>query len=155
MQRGGQPALDALELTRRGGGGITAIPSSAGTNRGAKPPAFPIAALDDPALPEVLAEPAAGRADEMDADTVNRELSIACSLNVEDLYPADKRGRITAKGGATEWIHWQSGTAQLLPGAVRPSRRRCGRPACCPARPRRVPTGLKRMPSAAPPAPVL
>ncbi|WP_030742524.1 hypothetical protein [Streptomyces sp. NRRL F-5135] len=26
-------------------------------------------------------------------------------LNVEDLYPQDKRGRITAKGGATEWIH--------------------------------------------------
>lgn len=26
-----------------------------------------------------------------------------------------KRGKITAKGGATEWIHWQSGTAQLLP----------------------------------------
>lgn len=25
-------------------------------------------------------------------------------LNVEDLYPQDKRGRITAKGGATEWI---------------------------------------------------
>ncbi|MFE9068807.1 tyrosine-type recombinase/integrase [Streptomyces violaceusniger] len=39
-------------------------------------------------------------------------------LNVEDLYPADKRGRITAKGGATEWIHWQSGTAQFLPRLV-------------------------------------
>ncbi|MFJ9924330.1 hypothetical protein ACIRSF_34160 [Streptomyces rubiginosohelvolus] len=36
-------------------------------------------------------------------------------LNVEDLFPHDKRGRITAKGGATEWIPWQSGTAQLLP----------------------------------------
>lgn len=35
-------------------------------------------------------------------------------LNVEDLYPQDKRGRITAKGGATEWIHRQSGTAQPL-----------------------------------------
>ncbi|MGW2426610.1 hypothetical protein ACWC0C_46980 [Streptomyces sp. NPDC001709] len=38
--------------------------------------------------------------------------------NVEDLYPQDKRGRITAKGRATEWIHWQSGTAQLLPRLI-------------------------------------
>ncbi|WP_369266027.1 site-specific recombinase [Streptomyces harbinensis] len=154
--------------------------------RGAKPPVFPVAAIADPALPEVLAELAAARADEMDADTVNRELSIArkaigwwqrqgwivgdptigierrpappdrtkalaenqiaalwrldvalrektfwkmlyesaaradevLCLNVEDLYPQDKRGRITAKGGATEWIHWQSGTAQLLPRLI-------------------------------------
>lgn len=40
------------------------------------------------------------------------------SLNVEDLYPQDKRGKITARGGATEWIHWQSGTAQLLPRLI-------------------------------------
>ncbi|WP_249814941.1 site-specific integrase [Streptomyces barringtoniae] len=39
-------------------------------------------------------------------------------LNVEDLYPQDKHGRITAKGGATEWIHWQSGIAQLLPRLI-------------------------------------
>jgi hypothetical protein len=39
----------------------------------------------------------------------------ALCLNVEDLYPQDKSGKITAKGGATEWIHRQSGTAQLLP----------------------------------------
>ncbi|MEV2198307.1 site-specific recombinase [Streptomyces phaeochromogenes] len=45
--------------------------------RGAKPPVFPVTAIDDPALPEVLAELAAARAEEMDADTVNRELSIA------------------------------------------------------------------------------
>ncbi|GHF33503.1 hypothetical protein [Streptomyces griseoluteus] len=45
--------------------------------RGAKPPVFPVAAIDDPALPMVLAERAAARADEMDADAVNRELSIA------------------------------------------------------------------------------
>jgi hypothetical protein len=38
---------------------------------------FPVAAIDDPVLSEVLAELAAARADEMDADTVNRELSIA------------------------------------------------------------------------------
>jgi integrase/recombinase XerD len=154
--------------------------------RGAKPPLYPIAAIDDPVLPEVLAELAAARADEMDADTVNRELSIArmaigwrqrqdwiegdptigieprpalpdrtkalaenqiaalwrldvalrektqwkmlyesaaradevLCLNVEDLYPQDKRGKATAKGGATEWIHWQSGTAQLLPRLI-------------------------------------
>ena len=170
--------------------------------RGAKPPVFPVAAIDDPALPEVLAELAAARADEMDADTVNRELSIArkaigwwqrqgwiegdptigierrpappdrtkalaenqiaalwrldvalrektqwkmlyesaaradevLCLNVEDLYPQDKRGKITAKGGATEWIHWQSGTAQLLP---RPIARRTRGPLSSPtARPR-------------------
>ncbi len=137
--------------------------------RGATPPLFSIAAINDPALPEALAELAA-RADEMDAETVNRELSIArkaigwwqrqgwigadptigierrpappdrtkalaqnqiaalwrldvalrektqwkmlyesaaradevLCLNVEDLYPQDKRGKITAKGGATE-----------------------------------------------------
>jgi integrase/recombinase XerD len=45
--------------------------------RGAKPPVFPVAAIDDPALPEVPAELAAARPDEMDADTVNREPSIA------------------------------------------------------------------------------
>ncbi|MEV4868001.1 hypothetical protein [Streptomyces syringium] len=154
--------------------------------RGAKPPVFPISSIDDPALPQVLAELAAARAEAMDADTVNRELSIArkaigwwqrqgwiaCDptigierrsasadrtralaenqihalwrlnvalrektywkmlyesvaradevlcLNVEDLLPGDERGKITAKGGATEWIHWQSGTAQLLPRLI-------------------------------------
>ncbi|GAA3481664.1 site-specific integrase [Streptomyces yanii] len=154
--------------------------------RGAKPPVFPVAAIDDPALPEVLAELAAARADEMDADysqpgTVHRAQSdrlvaapgldrrqpddrhraaagtagrtkalaenqiaalwrldvalrektfwkllyesaaqadeVLC-LNVDDLYPQDKRSKITAKGGATEWIHWQSGTAQLLPRLI-------------------------------------
>ncbi|MEV5082569.1 hypothetical protein AB0K74_28270 [Streptomyces sp. NPDC056159] len=45
--------------------------------RGAKPAPFELAAVDDPELPPVLAELAAARADEMDADTVNRELSIA------------------------------------------------------------------------------
>ncbi|MDT9697947.1 hypothetical protein [Streptomyces sp. P17] len=151
--------------------------------RGAKPPIFPVAAIDDPVLPDVLAELAAARADEMDADTVNRELSIVrkalgwwqrqgwiegdptigierrpvppdrtkalaenqiaalwrldvalrektfwkmlyesaaradevLCLNVEDLYPQDKRGKITAKGGATEWIHLPSGTPSSCP----------------------------------------
>ncbi|GAA0325383.1 hypothetical protein GCM10010302_75620 [Streptomyces polychromogenes] len=151
--------------------------------RNAKPASFDLTTVDDPALPLVLAELAAARADEMDADTVNRELTIArkaiswwqaqgwieadptigierrpappdrtkalskpqitalwqldasvrektfwkllyesaaradeiLCLNVEELFPADKRGRVVSKGGAVEWIHWQSGTAQLLP----------------------------------------
>ncbi|MCW2904534.1 MAG: hypothetical protein JWO67_6799 [Streptosporangiaceae bacterium] len=29
-----------------------------------------------------------------------------------------KRGKVKAKGGAIEWIHWQSGTAQLLPRLI-------------------------------------
>ncbi|MFB7740008.1 hypothetical protein ACFC08_37955 [Streptomyces sp. NPDC056112] len=37
---------------------------------------------------------------------------------MEGLYAQDKLGKITAKGGATEWIHWQSGTAQLLPRLI-------------------------------------
>jgi hypothetical protein len=36
---------------------------SGGARRGAEPPDFPVAAIDDPALPEVLAELAAARAD--------------------------------------------------------------------------------------------
>jgi hypothetical protein len=40
-------------------------------------PVFPVNAIDDPALPETLAELVAARADETDADTVNRELTIA------------------------------------------------------------------------------
>ncbi|MFE5588011.1 tyrosine-type recombinase/integrase [Kitasatospora sp. NPDC056531] len=155
--------------------------------RGAKPPALALTALDNEALPELLAELAADRADELDADTVNRELSVirkaidwwrrqgwittdptfgierrpappdktkalslaqvaavwrlddvglrektlwrllyesaaraeeTLCLNVEDLFTADKRGKVTAKGGATEWIHWQSATAQLLPRLI-------------------------------------
>ncbi|MEU6036116.1 site-specific recombinase [Actinomadura sp. NPDC047616] len=156
------------------------------SRRSAKPPVFPVTAIDDPALPEVLAELAAARADEWTptpstgscpsrarrsaggsaragskairqsassggrhrrtAPRLSRRNQIAAlwrldvaprektqwkmlyesaaradevlCLNVEDLYPQDKRGRITAKGGATEWIHWQSGTAQLLPRLI-------------------------------------
>lgn len=62
-------------------------------------------ALRDKTLWRLLYESAA-RADE-----------VLC-LNVEDLFTADKRGRITAKGGASEWIHWQSGAAQLLPRVI-------------------------------------
>ncbi|MEV4360144.1 tyrosine-type recombinase/integrase [Nonomuraea sp. NPDC049625] len=37
------------------------------------------------------------------------------TLDVDDLLPDDKRGKVVSKGGATDWVHWQSGTAQLLP----------------------------------------
>lgn len=37
------------------------------------------------------------------------------TLDVPDLELANKRGRTTAKGGDTEWIHWQTGSALLLP----------------------------------------
>jgi hypothetical protein len=53
------------------------VPLAFRTPRRSKPYVFPVTAIDDPALPEVLAELAAARADAMDADTVNRELSIA------------------------------------------------------------------------------
>jgi integrase/recombinase XerD len=36
------------------------------------------------------------------------------TLDVGDLDLRNKRARVVAKGGAVEWIHWQSGTAQLL-----------------------------------------
>lgn len=156
------------------------------SRRGAKPPTLALSVLDDPDVPERLAELAAERADAVDADTVNRELSVVrkavtwwrrqgwitadptlgierrpappdktkalaenqiaalwhlevplrdktlwkllyesaaraeevLCLNVEDLFTADKRGKTTAKGGAIEWIHWQSGTAQLLPRLI-------------------------------------
>ncbi|MGH3192898.1 MAG: hypothetical protein ACRDOL_37730 [Streptosporangiaceae bacterium] len=40
------------------------------------------------------------------------------SLNIEDLALPGKRAKVIAKGGATEWIHWQSPTAQLLPRLI-------------------------------------
>ncbi|WP_223864469.1 hypothetical protein [Streptomyces sp. 5-10] len=45
--------------------------------RSTKSPPVPITVIDDPALPEALAELAAARADEMDAHTIYRELPIA------------------------------------------------------------------------------
>lgn len=41
-----------------------------------------------------------------------------CASTWKTSTPQDKPGRITAKGGATAWIHWQSGTAQLLPRLI-------------------------------------
>ncbi|MGW1507206.1 tyrosine-type recombinase/integrase [Streptomyces mirabilis] len=50
-------------------------------------------------------------------ESASRADEVLC-LNVKDLYPQDKRGKITVKGGATEWIHWQSGTVQSLPRLI-------------------------------------
>jgi len=36
-------------------------------------------------------------------------------LDVEDLELAGKRAHVISKGGATEWVHWQTGAALLLP----------------------------------------
>jgi integrase/recombinase XerD len=36
-------------------------------------------------------------------------------LDVPDLDLPSKRGRVISKGGTTDWVHWQTGTAQLLP----------------------------------------
>ncbi|MFD9434220.1 hypothetical protein [Streptomyces sp. NPDC060002] len=50
-------------------------------------------------------------------ESVAQADEVLCLNVVEDLYPADKRGKITAGGGAIEWIRCQSGTAQLLPAS--------------------------------------
>jgi len=41
------------------------------------------------------------------------------SLNIEDLDPEFRRGRVTSKGGAIEYVHWATGTARLLPRLLR------------------------------------
>jgi integrase len=37
------------------------------------------------------------------------------SLDIEDLDLPNKRARVTSKGGAVEWVFWQTGAALLLP----------------------------------------
>ena len=37
------------------------------------------------------------------------------TLDVPDLDLPDKRARVISKGGAIEWLHWQTGAAMLLP----------------------------------------
>ena len=37
------------------------------------------------------------------------------SLNIEDLDLGNKRARVRSKGGAVEWVFWQTGAALLLP----------------------------------------
>ncbi|MDP9843390.1 site-specific integrase [Streptosporangium lutulentum] len=41
------------------------------------------------------------------------------SLNIEDLDLEFRRGRVTSKGGATEYVHWATGNARLLPRLLR------------------------------------
>ena len=41
------------------------------------------------------------------------------SLNVEDLDLENRRAPLTSKGGDTEWVHWDAGTARLLPRLLR------------------------------------
>jgi integrase/recombinase XerC/integrase/recombinase XerD len=37
------------------------------------------------------------------------------ALNVEDLDLPNRRARVRRKGGAVDWVFWQTGTARLLP----------------------------------------
>lgn len=37
------------------------------------------------------------------------------SLDIEDLDLPNKRARVRSKGGAVEWVFWQTGAALLLP----------------------------------------
>jgi integrase/recombinase XerC/integrase/recombinase XerD len=37
------------------------------------------------------------------------------ALNIEDLDLPNKRARVRSKGGAVEWVFWQTGAALLLP----------------------------------------
>jgi integrase len=37
------------------------------------------------------------------------------ALDVQDLDLANRRARVHSKGGAVEWVFWQTGSAQLLP----------------------------------------
>jgi integrase len=59
-------------------------------------------ALRERALWRLLYE-TAGRANEI------------LSLDIEDLDLPNKRARVRSKGGATEWVFWQTGAALLLP----------------------------------------
>ncbi|WP_242909774.1 hypothetical protein [Actinomadura terrae] len=38
---------------------------------------------------------------------------------IADLALDDKRGKVIFRGGAGNWVHWQSGTAQLLPRLIK------------------------------------
>jgi integrase len=42
----------------------------------------------------------------------------ALSINVEDLDLDNKRVRVRSKGGATDWLHFQTGSARLLPRLI-------------------------------------
>src|SRR5215207_2129740 len=44
--------------------------------------------------------------------------SEALSINVEDLDLDNKRARVRSKGGDTDWLHFQTGSARLLPRLI-------------------------------------
>ena len=44
--------------------------------------------------------------------------SEALSINVEDLELENKRVRVRSKGGDTDWLHFQTGSARLLPRLI-------------------------------------
>jgi hypothetical protein len=48
-------------------------------------------------------------------ETADRAGELLGLLDVTDLDLPNKRARVRSKGGATEWVFWQTGTAQLLP----------------------------------------
>jgi integrase len=54
-----------------------------------------------------------------DAQGVSGGAGELLSLNVEDLDLEFRRGRVTSKGGAIEYVHWATGTARLLPRLLR------------------------------------
>jgi integrase len=56
------------------------------------------------------------------------------SLNVEDLDLEFRRGRVTSKGGAVEYVHWAAGTGRLLRGRTSGPVFLAGRRAPCPVR---------------------
>ena len=41
------------------------------------------------------------------------------ALDIDDLDLPGRRAKVTSKGGDTEWVHWASGTAHLLPRLLR------------------------------------
>jgi integrase/recombinase XerC/integrase/recombinase XerD len=47
-------------------------------------------------------------------ETVARSAEVL-ALDVEDLDLPNRRAKVSAKGGAVDWIIWQTGTARLLP----------------------------------------
>jgi integrase/recombinase XerD len=42
----------------------------------------------------------------------------ALSINVEDLDVDNKRVRVRSKGGDLDWLHFQTGSARLLPRLI-------------------------------------
>jgi integrase/recombinase XerD len=44
--------------------------------------------------------------------------SEALAINVEDLELDNKRVRVRSKGGDTDWLHFQTGSARLLPRLI-------------------------------------